>query len=426
VEELAKRGELAAWPDGLEGVVPAANKIELYLTYHCNDRCQHCITRSGPERRESMPPERVAKVLGILCQYSVVERLRQLLGEGVLETGADEEMTRLAGLPDPPARLDGPLQSTYARLLQGGGTSRWRTRQGSVEVPLGRPSIRLSGGEFYTWPVGLPESERLQHQAALLGLIRRLLPEYDVWVLTNGRFARDEARARRVVAHWGGAETSGGGQIRICISVDAFHRPPAGSTTEQMLTRLWQASRSAGLAAPFLYGIPNNRVGLVGRAFETMSPGTLEAPDLRHGHSASVNPLTALVVDPIDLMATDGCRELQGFYCAHADRGFPVHNVVVAPSGHLTYCCACVGDYGDLLTDPRRALQNMAGDPVARMLRQGTSAARLLATAARLDPSVLVVGSGENAAATGCTCYQVLSGVRLPGTPGAAGVTGAG
>jgi hypothetical protein len=90
-----------------------------------------------------------------------------------------------------------------------------------------------------------------------------------------------------------------------------------------------------------------------------------------------------------------------------------VNNIIVMPSGRLAYCCVCVGDFGDFVNDPEECMKNCMRDPIAMMLRHKLTAASLLNTAAQMDPTIKLFKEGENAAVTGSTCYQLLSGKRV-------------
>jgi len=48
------------------------------------------------------------------------------------------------------------------------------------------------------------------------------------------------------------------------------------------------------------------------------------------------------------------------------------------------------------------------------MLRRAETAIPLLNTAVELDPTIKVLGAGEHPAVTGSTCYQLMTGKRLP------------
>jgi hypothetical protein len=311
------------------------------------------------------------------------------------------------------------LIQEYAECLMGKGYStKWISEAITVDLNFGRPSVRISGGEFYTWPHiiegrKIPENERLNYQKQLLDNIRALLPEYDIFILTNGRFADSSEKANRVIEHWAGGETATGGRTRICISTDIFHRPPPRSTIEQMLQRIWAANKATGLGAPFLYGVTNHRIALVGRALEVFGCCNGCKPEFRNVSASSFNPEGDITLDPVDLTAMGGCRELKGFVCETEYGTMLVNNVSIMPSGRMAYCCVCVGDFGDFLHEPEECLRNSLSDPVAIMLRRKQTAIDLLNTAIELDPTIKIFGHGENAAVTGSTCYQLLTGMRI-------------
>jgi hypothetical protein len=321
-------------------------------------------------------------------------------------------------LSQPPERLTEDMIQEYADCLMGRGySSQWASPVSTVNLNFGRPSVRISGGEFYTWPHvirdrRIPENERLNYQTQLLHSIRTTLPEHDIYILTNGRFAESAEKAKRVIEQWAAGETPAGGRTRICISTDIFHRPPPGSTVEQMLERIWAANRQAGLGAPYLYGVTNRRIALLGRALESFGCCS-EMTEFQNVSGSSFNPTADITLDPINLAAAGGCRELKGFVCETQHGVILVNNVVVMPSGRLAYCCACVGDFGDFLNDPEECLRRCLTDPVAMMLRRRETTISLLNIATELDPTIAVFGSGENASVAGSTCYQLLSGKRI-------------
>jgi hypothetical protein len=420
---LRRRGLPPDLPAAVAQTVPAVNKVELYPTFQCNDRCGHCITHGGPERREMLDPDRAAKVLEHVRDTSLLGHLPRLLGQGRFECPVPPAQRELAEMAEPPDRLTYARKGAYAEALQGKGQLAAWVRDGTrTPLNFGRPSLRISGGEFFVWPREvrgrtLSEDERLGRQEELVAQARALLPDYDVWILTNGRFATSQRRAAAVVGRWArGANAPGaGGRTRIGISVDVFHRPPQGATVEQMLGRIWRPALETGLGAPFLYGLPNNRIGYLGRAFGRFPLGRLGPGHVPNASGSTFNPVGEMVVDPVDLFASGGCREVRGFVFEHGGRLTLVHNIVVAPSGHLVYCCACLGDYGDFVRAPRQALQRMLTDPVSRMLRDPQTVVPLMDTAVELDPTITVLGAGAHPAATASTCYQLMTGRRLNG-----------
>jgi len=423
VETLRRRSLLPEVPEAVARFVPAINKVELYPTFCCNDRCAHCITCSGPQRRQTLAPEDAGTVLEHVRDYSILTRLRQLLGDGRFCCDVPEQQRQLEVMAHPPRRLTDSLKSAYADCLQGKGQSaKWVSGSGSSALNFGRPSVRISGGEFFMWPAEvngrtLSEGERIAEQGRLLERARAILPEHDVWILTNGRFATSRERADAVVDRWarGANAPSVGGRTRIGISVDVFHRPPPGSTVEEMLQRIWQPALAHGLGAPFLYGLPNHRIGYLGRTFGRFPVGRLEKGRIPNASRSTFNPVGDIIVDPVDLVASGGCREVRGFVFQHGAGCSPANNIVVAPSGRLVYCCACLGEYGDFVHEPEQALRRMLTDPIARMLRLAETVVPLMNTAVELDPTIKVLGRGEHSAVTASTCYQLMTGRRLSG-----------
>ena len=420
VESLRRRRLLTSFPPGARLPVPTVNKVEFYPSFHCNDNCPHCITRSGPDREETLSPDDAVAVVRRVAEFSVLKRLREIFGGGEFRCEAPDRCRELEALEDPPGRLSDPLKAAYADCLQGRGcTSKWVVDSSSMELNFGRPSIRISGGEFSLWPFKVdgeeqPKERRSYFQSRLLEEIRTSLPEYDVWILTNGRFAVNQDRADEIIKSWaeGAGTRAGGGRTRVCVSVDVFHRPPPKSTVEEMLSRMWTACRECGLGAPFIYGISNNRVGYLGRAFARFEAGTMAPHQIRNISGSSFNPVTSITVDPVDLVGADGCREVKGFYFEHGPACVLANNIVVAPSGHLVYCCACLGDYGDFVHEPRACLERLVTEPVSMMLRRAGTVAPLLQTAIELDPTIAVFGTGEHAGVTASTCYQMMTGER--------------
>jgi hypothetical protein len=406
-------------PPDLELPVPSINKAELYLSFHGNDCCAHCITFSGPHRKETLSPSRARRVLRNMGRYSVITRLQELFGDGAYVCDRPPEMRDLDTSVAPPPRLSETLNRVYANCLMGkGASSEWRHNGNAYPLPFGRPSIRFSGGEFSTWPHhidGKPTTaqQRLDLQTDILREARTALPEYDLFILTNGRFAVNAEIARRTIDAWAQAQPSqGDGRIRLCISVDVFHRPPAESAVEKMLERIWTACRECNLSSPYLYGISSRRIGLIGRALMTYANVDKRNETIRNVSGSDYVDTPGIALDPVDLVCSDGCNEVKGFLCPTPQGAFPVNNIVVNPDGRLAYCCACVGDYGDFVDSPCSTLSAIIRDPISMMLRKGESAAALLGIAASLDPTIKTFGAGPYAAATGSTCYQMLSGIR--------------
>ena len=334
-----------------------------------------------------------------------------MLGRGIFQfsTPANSEQFDQAHLP--PKKLTETLIQEYADAIMGKGcTSVWTNQNQSLTFNFGRPSIRLSGGEFYTWPHKIngnktSEDERLFYQNQLLNHIRKTLPEYDIWILTNGRFAESDEKTDRIIQYWAidnNEASESKAKTRMTISVDPFHHPPKKSTIEQMLTRLWKSTQKYKMPAPYIYSVTNKKVFLVGRALEKFENGM-----------NALNSDSTFYGDPNNLIESNGCNELKGFVCK-LPNGFVLgNNIVVNYTGHLAYCCVCVGDYGDFVSDPSNALKQMLRDPVSLMLRRGSSAAEFLNTAVDLDPTIKVFGESKIDRSTGSTCYQVLSGKRV-------------
>ncbi len=418
IHTLYQRDLIPSLPEGCQIPLPGINKIELYLSFYGNDCCKHCITNSGPHRKEVMKPGHARTILENAARHSVTTRLKNAAGGGKFEFRIPDKCKELDNLPGPPRKMNQELIQQYSNCLMGKGyTSRWVKGESNVELNFGRPSVRLSGGEFYTWPHKIdgrevPWRKRLLYQEQLLNDIREILPEYDIFILTNGRFAESREKTRDVIKHWSGGPTRSGGRTRMSISLDIFHRPPAGSTVEQMLDRIWNACKESGLGAPFLYGINNHWVALVGRALEKFGCCYGSRPDFRNVSRSSFNPESSIKLDPVDLAATGGCRELKGFICETEYGAMLVNNIVIMPAGQLAYCCACVGNFGNFREHPEEALKKITTDPIAMMLRREQSAINLLNIAVEMDPSIQVFGYGSRAAATGSTCYQLLSGKR--------------
>lgn len=419
VEQLKKKNKMPSWPE--ETIpIPAINNVELNLTFHCNDHCPHCITESGPEKEESLDPDDANRIINNIKEFSIINRLYVLFGSGEFECNEIQICKKLSSSQLPPKELTISLKEEYSTCLQGKyRTSAWHKGRDKILLNFGRPSIRLSGGEFYMWPYAVSgesvgEKDRLEYQSRFLLHLRESLPEYDIWILTNGRFAHDQEHTDKVIENWAKSQQlyKTKGKIRICISADIFHQPPRGSTIEEMLERIWLSCKKFNLSSPFIYGIPNNRIGYIGRAFQKFTCGIIKKSKIRNISKSKFNPLTDLIVDPIDLIETDGCREVKGFYFSNGSNGIIANNIVISPSGRMVFCCACLGDYGDFVTSPAICLRNMVVHPVSLMLRSAKTSIDLLNSAVELDPSIKVLGSGEHPAVTASTCYQMMSGKR--------------
>ena len=422
VERVTSSGYLPEIPATDELPIPSINKVELYLSFHGNDTCLHCITSSGPHRNELLHPRSAEIAIRHIADYSVLNTLNKVCSGGTPRFFQSSELKRFDAEPAPPESLHDELIVDYANAIMGKGCSgEWYHASGSFPLNFGRPSIRLSGGEFYTWPHQLngrkvDEAERLAYQKQLLATIRSHLPEYDIWILTNGRFAESDEKADQVISRWADDGRHGAperGQTRIVVSVDPFHRPPKGSTVEAMLDRLWRSSFAHLNRAPYIYSITNKKLFLVGRALKHFKCGSLTRHEIKNVSCSSMVNGDRLITDPNNLCASDGCEELKGFVCRTPAGGLLVNNIVISDKGNLAYCCVGVGDYGDFIQHPRKALVQMLKDPISRMLRNGRSAEKLLNLAVELDPSIKVFGESSQERAAGSTCYQLLSGARV-------------
>ncbi len=418
LKKLNRKNLLPQLPDGFKAPTPAIKNVELYLSFYGNDRCEHCITNSGPHRKEVMPPKNARTILENIAAFSVINRLTTVANGGKFVFNPPHKCMELDKLSQPPEKMTEDLIQKYSQCLTGKGySSRWIKGESSMHLNFGRPSLRISGGEFYTWPhliegQKIEENKRLLFQKQLLNDIREILPDYDIFILTNGRFAESDEKTRRVIKHWAGGTTKAGARTRLSISLDIFHRPPNGSTVEQMLKRIWAACKTSGLGAPYLYGINNHWVALAGRALQTFGCCHSSNTHFKNVSGSSYNPVDNIKLDPVDLVAKGGCDELKGFVCQTKYGTILVNNIVIMPTGRLAYCCVCVGDFGNFLENPQLALKRIVTDPVAMMLRKEQTAINLLNIAVESDPTIKVFGSRENAAVTGSTCYQLLSGSR--------------
>ncbi|MBU8920403.1 MAG: hypothetical protein KOO63_00955 [Bacteroidales bacterium] len=396
------------------------NSAELYLTFKCNDSCSHCITESGPKRPESMTPENAFKAIDNIARHSIHKILPKIYGNGTFRHEGSNQCHELDSLLSPPEQLTYALLQKYnVCATHRDCESTWVTSEGTFKLNLRKPSIRLSGGEFFCWPLGkdgktLSEKERLGHQKDLIRHIRKTLPEYDLWILTNGRFASSAEKAETVIGSW--AETANNTEydsnVRICLSVDIFHSPPPESTIEQMLERVWTNSIDKGLPAPHIYGIPNQSIGLVGNALRNFKKGRYSKAEVENRSCSSFNPFTYLNVDPFDLVESNGCGETKGFMIEHGEGVHLVHNVFISPQGRMVFCCACVGDYGDFINAPGDCMKNIVTNPLALAMRRKETVIPLLNLVADMDSTIRIFGEGEFANVTGSTCYQFLSGHR--------------
>ena len=398
--------------------IPAIHKVEWDLTFHCNDHCMHCVTDSGPECNIFTKTSDAIKIMDNIQKYNIIRRIKNLYVEKVeFEFRSSPILEKLEKKKKPPIHLDDRLSESYLECLH--GTNYYtilKTRNDKMKLNFGRPHIRLSGGEFFTWPKNKfkVEDERLKEQSKFLKKLRQTMPEYDIWILTNGRFAVSDEKSDEVIGYWSenlGLEDKTTGKTRICISTDLFHSPPQGSTIEQMLKRMWNSCFKHGLSAPFLYGIHGREIYYAGRAFDKMNVGKLK--NFNNVSRSDFNPQKNYTVTTKDLIETDGCNELKGFFVEIRDKGFiPVNNININPEGHLMFCCAQVGDYGDFINYPEIALKNIIRNPIAFMMRKKETVIPFLNLVAEMDPTIKVYGSGKHPAVVSSTCYQMLSEKR--------------
>ncbi len=420
VLEKAKERDIIS-PTTTDMPMAYISSAELYITFNCNDKCEHCITESGGNRKEIMSPKDATRAVENIATYSILHPLRRLYGNGTYHYTPPSQCEKLDEMEKPPKKLSYTLMQTYNVCAIGReGISQWVSEDGTFKLNFRKPAIRLSGGEFFMWPKmldgkRLSEDERLVFQENLIREIRSKLPDYDVWILTNGRFATDHERTDKVIRHWAkyANTSSADAKMRICMSIDAFHRPPHKSTIREMVGRIWSSAWKYGLMAPHLYGIPNQSIGLIGRALDNFHPGKMQKNEIKNVSKSSFNPLTYVIVEPYDLVKSGGCMETKGFVIKNGEGVLLGNNVFIAPSGHLVYCCACVGDYGDFINNPEECMKNIVTDPLAVALRNKETVVPFLKLATELDPTITIFGTGENAAVTGSTCYQMLSGKRI-------------
>jgi hypothetical protein len=371
-----------------------------------------------------MSPEDAHQAIENISKYSILDPLQRLYGNGEYRFTPPSQCQQLDETREPPDKLTYALMQTYNVCAIGNGCiSEWITPEETYRLYFRKPAIRLSGGEFFMWPKqlggrNLSEDERLHLQGQLIRQIRSRLPEYDLWILTNGRFATDPRRTDNVFRHWAEfAETSNSkSKVRVCISVDVFHRPPPGGTVNDMVKRIWTSSWEHGLMAPHLYGVPNQSIALVGRAFKNFRPGKIQKNEIKNVSKSSFNPVTYLRVEPYDLVEYGGCQETKGFVVESNESNLLGHNIFISPTGEMVYCCACLGSFGDFVNHPKECLHNIVTDPLAGALRKKESVISLLELAVELDPTIKILGTGKHKAVTGSTCYQLLSGVRLNGS----------
>lgn len=412
-DKLKNQNMLPSLPDSSTLPLPSIHNVELYLSFHGNDHCDHCITNSGPHRNETMSPSAAEAVINNIKDYSVLMRISQLMDGGEFTSTHSSLYRKLTSLKKPPAVLSDELIQSYSDVLMNRDSlSSWTSNDVTFNLNFARPSIRISGGEFYTWPhridgKDIPQEERLTYQKNLLNYIRSVLPEYDIFILTNGRFAQNRKIAADTLSHWNDSSNTGSGQTHICVSLDRFHQAPKGKTKTDMLNYLWHSCKINRLPSPFIYSIPQKRIMLLGRALKNFGSSLCDSRIREQQLNENLR------FDPVDLIETDGCNELRGFISKTPAGSLIVNNIVILPDGHLAYCCACVGDYGDFLENPDIALSKINSDLISVMLRKSTTASLLLKTAAEVDNTIAVFNDGENGPVTGSTCYQMLSGMRI-------------
>ncbi len=402
--------------------IPAIHKVEWDLTFHCNDYCKHCVTNSGPECKEFTKTSDCEKIIENIKKYNLINRFRIIFKNKKIDFDfkSNSVLKKLENLKKPPAKLTEKISASYLECLHGNNYKTiLKIGNEYKKLSFGRPHIRLSGGEFYTWPrekngKTLDEKERLKEQSFFLKKLRKNLPEYDIWILTNGRFASNKDQTCKVLSFWNkhiDLENNDTGKTRICISTDPFHSPPSNSSIRDMLDNMWYACKKNHFSSPFLYGIPKKEIYFAGRAFETMDIGKYS--DFKNASKSNFNPTKNYKVTTNSLIKSDGCNELKGFFVKVGENlVIPSNNININPSGHLSYCCAQVGDFGDFVNNPVDTLKNVVRNPVAVMMRRGDTVSLFLNLVASMDPSIKVFGEGKEAAVVGSTCYQMLSGKR--------------
>lgn len=415
-----ERGIIPDIPEINQVPTPAIHKVEWDLTFRCNDYCKHCLTDSGPKRPEFTRIAQTKKIISNIADHSLINRFNKLFSEVEINFRPPDIYKKLDNLKNPPKKLTFDLTNKYLNCLHGTNyVTSIKINGYNKKMNFGRPHIRLSGGEFFMWPYKINGKEisdecRLKYQDQLLDNIRKNLPEYDIWILTNGRFATDQDKTNEVIEYWSktGNQQDNQGKLRICISVDAFHNPPPSSSVKDMLHRIWTACRHYNFPAPYLYGISSENIFNIGRAFYSLDIGPITPS--KNSAMPSYNYIKTYRVIANDLVESNGCSEVKGFLVQIHDKyAIPVNNINIDPNGHLTFCCAQVGDYGDFVNDAENSLRNIMINPIAYMIRNKESAIKFLSLAVELDPTIKVFGKGKNAAAVGTTCYQLLTGKRI-------------
>ena len=277
LEEAIKRDIVPNIPKLENTPIPAIHKIEWDLTFHCNDYCSHCVTNSGPKCKEFTNINDSNKIIDNIQRYNLLGRIKNLYNcEVKFEFSSSSILEKLEKIKKPPTTLNDKLSRSYLECLHGTNYQTvLKVNNSEKKLNFGRPHIRLSGGEFFTWPNNdMKVEKRLEEQTRLLRKIREKLPDYDIWILTNGRFASSDDEADEVIRFWSKNlenEDKYTGKTRICISTDPFHSPPKNSTFKDMLERIWSSCKKYNFSAPFLYGIPGREIYYAGRAFDNFS-----------------------------------------------------------------------------------------------------------------------------------------------------------
>ena len=417
IKTAKEKGILPQIPEISKIPIPAIHKIEWDLTFRCNDRCKHCVTDSGPERKEFTTFSDAIKIIDNIAEHTLLKRVRDYFKDVEFCFKPPAKLKELENLENPPKELTDKLSRDYLDCLHGKNyDTTIKYNNTSKKISFGRPHIRLSGGEFFMWPYRsdnkiLSYKKRLEKQSELLKEIRKKLPDYDIWILTNGRFATSQEKADEVIRCWtkNASPIDEQGKVRICISIDPFHKPPSSSTIEEMLSRIWKSCKKFNISSPFFYGIPGREIYYAGRAFSTMKTGDLK--NFKDISGSKFNPINNYCVATNDLSNT-GCNEVTGFSVKIDNNSMVlVNNINISPDGHLAFCCAQVGDYGDFVNDPVNTLRMLIAHPIAFMLRKKEFVVSFLNLVVEMDPTIKAYGVRRNAA-VGSTCYQLLTGKR--------------
>ncbi|MCG8569434.1 MAG: hypothetical protein MJB14_04785 [Spirochaetes bacterium] len=420
IEKSRKKGYIKTLPKHLTQLLPAIHNVELYLSFYGNDQCSHCITCSGPHRKETLSPLNAQKIISNIALYRIKNFIIHINGAGNYEFTHSPIKAALDKLPQPPLPFSNEILADYnQQMLNKDESASWKKIDTEEKLNFNRPSIRLSGGEFYCWPHQiegkiLTEAERLICQQELIQRIHQKLPEYDIWILTNGRFAESQEQADRVIQHWQvPAHLRTSNRIRISLSIDPFHAPPHYSNHKQMIKRIWQSALKHLHHAPYIYSLARKKIFLAGRALQQINPKCHFKGHLHDQVNDLFSESVHLETEALDLEKNNGCDEVKGFICSTHNGSFLANNLYIHPQGNLAYCCACVGNYGDFIHHPEETLKNMVTDPISVMLRHGKSAACLMNMAIQLDPSLDILKNTSFPAANGTICYQLLSGKRI-------------